>query len=288
MAVRIAVHLVAALAIATLMVGCILYPLLPGPYDSLARPLAIVVQAASLPALLLVPIGLGWAVSDLRRGPDPAPGQGFFSACAALVVGSLALFVATLAAVAEAGYSLGLLVLAAGIAGLGWLVPRVGRLRTSIRRRPGALPWYLVAVPTMTVLFPWAFASPLTQTSRHRAIANSRELIARIEQFRARFGRYPQTLTAMWRDYDPGVVGVERYHYARQGEGYNLFFEQPRLLLDQFGTREWVVYNPRDEHRVYSHTAWFLLLSPDELERSQGWYLAHDAGVPHWKYFWFD
>jgi hypothetical protein len=59
-------------------------------------------------------------------------------------------------------------------------------------------------------------------------------------------------------------------------------------LFDNIGTREWVVYNPRDEHRMYSHTSWFLLLSPEELERSQGWYAVHDSPTPHWKYFSFD
>ena len=29
-------------------------------------------------------------------------------------------------------------------------------------------------------------------------------------------------------------------------------------------------------------------LSPEELERSQGWYAVQEASSPHWKYFWFD
>jgi hypothetical protein len=44
------------------------------------------------------------------------------------------------------------------------------------------------------------------------------------------------------------------------GSTYNLYFEQPKLLLDQFGTREFVVYNPQDSHLLLSHTSWHMLL----------------------------
>lgn len=64
-----------------------------------------------------------------------------------------------------------------------------------------------------------------------------------------------------------------------------LFFEQPRLLFDNIGTREFVVYNPQDKHKIIRHTSWIFLLSPTELERSQGWYEVHDTAIPHWKYF---
>lgn len=54
------------------------------------------------------------------------------------------------------------------------------------------------------------------------------------------------------------------------------------------GTREWVVYNPKDEHQVYSHASWLLLLSPRESEIRQGWYATEPARQKHWKSFYFD
>ena len=81
-------------------------------------------------------------------------------------------------------------------------------------------------------------------------------------------------------------MGVERYPYVSQGDSYNLSFDQRGFLLDRFGTREWV-YNPRDKHRVYSHTAW-LLPPPEVAEPSQGWYASGQTGHTHWMYFWFD
>jgi hypothetical protein len=131
-------------------------------------------------------------------------------------------------------------------------------------------------------------AAPLTEFSRNRAIANSHDFVRDIEVYHDEYGRYPVSLAAMWKDYYPDIVGIEKFHYSPFGESYNLFFEQPRFLFDNIGTREWVVYNPNDDQRMFSHTAWFLLLTPEELERSQGWYAVHDASTPHWKYFWFD
>jgi hypothetical protein len=92
----------------------------------------------------------------------------------------------------------------------------------------------------------------------------------------------------MYKDYYPNTVGVEKFHYLPFGNSYNLSFEQPRFFLDIIGTKEWVVYNPKDEHRVYSHTSWFLLLSPEESEIRQGWYSSADTKHKHWKSFFFD
>ncbi len=35
---------------------------------------------------------------------------------------------------------------------------------------------------------------------------------------------------------------------------------------------------------MYSHASWFLLLSPEEVVRTQGWFAVRDAGAPHWKF----
>ena len=83
----------------------------------------------------------------------------------------------------------------------------------------------------------------------------------------------------MWPDYYPSVVGIDRYHYAAQGEGYNLAFRQPRFLFDNFGTEEFVVYNSRDEPVMPSHASWILIWSPEQLAGQQGWFAVHDAAL---------
>ena len=80
-------------------------------------------------------------------------------------------------------------------------------------------------------------------------------------------------------------MGVEKYHYEPSGESYNLFFEQPALA---FGTREIVMFNPRDEQQMTSHTMDLLEYPLERLNRARGYYASGDAAHRHWKYFWFD
>jgi hypothetical protein len=61
----------------------------------------------------------------------------------------------------------------------------------------------------------------------------------------------------------PSISGVERYHFERSGDSYNVIFEEPSL---GFGTRRFVVYNPRDEQRVTVHEQDRLLLEGPELD----------------------
>jgi hypothetical protein len=92
-------------------------------------------------------------------------------------------------------------------------------------------------------------------------------------------------LAALWNDYPTGEVGIDRFRYEPFGDAYNVYFEQ---FAYELPTREIVVYNPRDEQEFTSHDSWILVLSPAELLRARGHFAVHDAGPPHWKYFWFD
>ena len=69
-------------------------------------------------------------------------------------------------------------------------------------------------------------------------IENSAEIIRDIERFRERTGAYPAAISSLWPDYQPGIIGVERYRYEPSGQVYNLYFEHPST---DFATR-------RDRH----------------------------------------
>ncbi len=58
------------------------------------------------------------------------------------------------------------------------------------------------------------------------------------------------------RDYSTGVTGIEKYFYTNDDSTYNVYFDQPKFLLDRFGTLEFVVDNPHDNHVVTSHASW--------------------------------
>jgi hypothetical protein len=277
---NIAAHLALLACMAMLLVLGTAYPFLSGGYDRLAVPLSTMVQVFGVVGLALVPGGLLWWMM---------PRFGFALAVWSTVLGTCIALILALFATLSVGNAFGVLTLATWVYVLVQLWPRLRRMRGAVGEgsafRPAAV--YLMGLPLVVFVGQLALSGPMARASRERAIANAGAFIGDIEQYHARHGRYPVSLQAQNRDYHPDVVGVERYVYVPQGESYNLSFEQPRFLLDRFGTREWVVYNPRDGHRVYSHTSW-LLPPPEMTEPSQGWYASGETGHAHWRYFLFD
>jgi hypothetical protein len=274
----LATHAALIVGIAGLLTFTMVYPFIPGRFDRLAVPLSTMAQGFGVVGLALVPGGVLWLLR---------PKYAFALAVLAAAVGTCVALILALFATVSAGSALGVLMLAAWLYIVVRLMPRLKNLKGAGDRRLHPAPLYLVLLPAITLAFQLVLAAPVTRWSRDRAIKNAGELIAGIEQYYARHGRYPTSLQAQYGDYDPDVVGVERYFYAPQGDSYNLSFEQPKFLLDRIGTREWVVYNPRDQHRAYSHAAW-ILSPPEGTEPVQGRYARGETGHAHWKYFWFD
>lgn len=272
---------------------CIFYPFFSGEYDSLALPLSTVTQAGTAVALLLVPIGILWLVYEERKQVQiernhPIRPLRYYFALASIGVLAMVVITVSVAAYATTGIFLGIAAAALGQYILLRLRASLKLLKNEESDDYSSVPLYLVLIPVAATLLQLVLAAPLTNSSREHAIDKSIKLIIDIEQYQNEYGHYPTSLIAVWKDYDPDVVGIEKFHYAPSENGYNLFFEQPRFLLDNLGTREWVVFNPRDEYLMVSHTSGFLLLEPDELERNQGWYAVHDTSHPRWKSFWFE
>lgn len=255
----------------------IVYPFLSGRYDRLAMPVSIMIQVFGIVGLTLVPVGVLWLAMPKFK---------FGFAIAALVVCTFVTLIISLIATLSVGNSFGVLTLLVWTFIVILLIPKVKSLQAQAQIKAGWLPVYLISLPVFVLLLQLILAKHLTQLSRNRAIENATPFINDIERYYTQRGHYPLTLQAQNKDYDPDVVGIEKYLYAPHKKGYNLSFEQPRFFLDDFGTREWVVYNPLDEHSAYSHTAW--LLSAEQSEIGQGWYSSENTGHKHWKYFLFD
>ncbi|PVD49403.1 hypothetical protein DC498_25175 [Terrimonas sp.] len=265
------------MVLTTLLALGIAYPFLSGDYDRLAMPISTMIQVFGLVGLALVPVGVLWLVIPKHR---------FAFAITALIISTFVILVICLFATLSVGKSLGMLMLLLWTFIVVLLIPQIKSLKNQPQNKANWLPVYLIYLPIFTLLFQLTFAKHLTQLSRNRAIENANRFIRHIEEYYTQTGQFPLTLQAQNKDYYPDVVGVEKYLYAPHRKGYNLSFEQPRFLLDRFGTREWVVYNPLDENSVYSHTAW--LLPTEQAEPSQGWYASGETGHKHWKYFLFD
>lgn len=265
-----------AMVLTGMTVG-IIYPFMGGAYDRLAMPLSTLLQGIGIIGLVFPLLGILWLV---------VPGKSRLFATITLSFASFLTLVFAFMAYLIAGIFLGIIVLV-------FLAGSIGSLRQRLKNPTdnelGSLvPAYLIVIPLSILAIQLSIAKPVTDWSRGRTIANADAYIQDIERFKSRNGYYPKTLQAMYTDYYPQTVGVEKFHYLPYGDSYNISFEQPRFFLDIIGTKEWVVYNPKDEHRVYSHTSWFLLLSPEESESRQGWYASADTHCKHWKSFLFD
>ena len=285
-------HLVRMGGLIMFVVLCTFYPFLPGEYDRLAVPLSAMAQAFGMVGLLLVPVGVSWLTYELRKRARrkrnlPTKARGYYFALASVVASSIVAIAVSLGAFVGISLSLGFLTLALWFYIVLRLRPRLKLLKKAEAEDFNPAPLYLVFIPSVVFILQITLAAPAREFSRNRAIAQSAELIGDIEGYRAAHGRYPSFLQAVNKDYHPSVVGIEQFHYAPNGDAYNLFFEQPAFLFD-FGVREFVVYNSLDEHVMMSHAAWILTGASEELEARQGWHTVNDASSPHWKYFWFD
>ena len=284
MTTRLLTHVLGVTAAIAGILSITLLPFLPGQYDSLAIPLSLMAQIFGKVGLLLVPIGALWLASAYwnRLGRNQ-----YAIAIAALIASSLVWILVSLGALVTSGFLLGLCAVALWMYVVSRVLPRLKSLKSATPRHTSAAAFYLLIVPVAVALLQMAVVEPAIEFSRNRAIRNSARLIADIEQYRATHGRYPASLFAVHEDYWPGVIGIHKYFYEPRGDAYNLFFEQ---FASQFGTQEFVMYNPRDEQAMTSHKLDLLELSPRELivEQGRGHYAVHDAPHPHWKYFWFD
>jgi hypothetical protein len=255
----------------------IIYPFMSGDFDRLAMPLSTIIQGFGIIGIIPSLFGLIWLLMPSKFKS--------FSIISIYLFGFLIVFF-TFFAYLISGILFGISILL--ILGLLLLKYRQRIIVPFEREAIAFVPIYLIVLPVSILTVQLLIAKPITDWSRDRTISNSNDYVKDIEIFYSKNGYYPTTLQAMYKDYYPNTVGVEKFHYLPFKNSYNLSFEQPRFLLDIFGTKEWVVYNPKDEHRVYSHTSWFLLLSPQESEIRQGWYSSANTKHKHWKSFYFD
>jgi len=285
-------HLARMSAATVVIVACMFLPFLPGGYDALAVTLSTMSQLFGITGLLLVPLGAIWLTYEFTlRAPNAGTWRGkdigFWCALASIGAATVVALIVSFGAFINIGPSLGLGMIALWAYCAVRFAGKLKAMAIAEVRTFNPAPLYLVVVPIVAAAFKFTLVAPAVEFSRSRAIRNSARLIADVEHYRAANGRYPVSLLSVWEDYRPGIIGIEAYRYEPSGDGYNLFFEQ---FSDRFGTREFVMYNPRDQHAMTSHKMDRLQLSPQELvlEQTRGHYAVHDASQPHWKYFWFD
>jgi hypothetical protein len=276
------VHLLCIAGATALIVLVTLLPFMPGSYDPLSVPLSAMARVSGFAGLLFVPVGALWTASAYWPRLSE---RDYAFAVTALIVWSIVSGILSMAAFALVGLLLGVVTLALAAYAVFSMRRWIATLRTArpARRRAPAL--YVLIVPLAVFLVQQALVPRAVEFSRDRAIRNADLLIADIERHRTARGTYPSSLLSVWKDYSPSVIGIERYHYEPSGDAYNLLFEQPAADL---ATREFVVYNPRDEQVATGHAMDLLEYSTEQLERRRGYFAVHQTPHAHWTYFWFD
>jgi hypothetical protein len=259
------------------LVGAILLPFVPGSYDPLATTLSAAATAMAFGSLLLVPIGVVWLIFS-RAGYVP-------SKLALIVAAVVALGVALAIAAGDHSLSAAAAVLVAAMTCAARLWRRVHVAQANGVSLPRTVPMALITVPLTVVAATMTLAEPAAAWSRNRVIANATAIIADIERFRERTGSYPVALSALHPDYLPGTMGVERYRYEPSGQTYNVYFEHSATSP---GVQEIVMYNPRREQDISSHTIDLLQLSAEDIRRQRGYFAAHDLERAGWRRFLFD
>lgn len=270
---------------------CIVFPFLPRDFDALATQISLAVQTFSVIGLITCFPAILWLYNSFKsrnKDRDTALLNKQRKFAKIYVYTFVLVFLPiVLMTILTLSLSFGISLLIALIISAKFSLKRIAH---SNQETPSTLllPLFLTLLPISLLAFQLAVNKPLTNWSRNKAIANSKELINEIENWKTKYGNYPPTLNAVHKDYNVGIRGIEKYHYTYDNTTYNLYFEQPKFLLDQFGTREFVVYNPNDSHLMISHASWNARWEPEQIRSTQGWYASGNTGHPHWKYFCFD
>jgi hypothetical protein len=276
-------RLAIAVVIVTAIVAATFLPFAAGGHDFLALPVAMIAWALGRVGLLLVPVG-GFLLAANVINPSRAISSRWL---AGYTLGTCILMSLLMVFIAFA--SSGSILFAAGaVAIAGFLNVRLIRyLRTprSESSFTSATATLLIIAPVLLFALQSMLLEPIATFARNRAIANCDSLIDEIERHHARNGVYPESLFSIWGDCKPAIVGVERYYYERSGDAYNVIFREPSL---DFGTRRYIVYNPRDKQRVTVHEQDRLRLDEAGLSADNaGYTLIQQLPQPHWKAFLF-
>lgn len=280
-------YAVLVLVYAALTISC-LYPFLPGEYDPLANPLATAVQVFSGACIVTILPAFFWFIQSYRYGRSQDKKH---ASRVRLFMRIYCVFTCVLLIPVLLIVNFGLSMLLGLIFFVLLLSVFISAFRKIKTADPGLLgsAFYPLAygfLPLYLFLLQAIVDQPMTNWSKRKAIGNCGQMISEIETYKNTYGKYPVTLSAIWKDYKTGIRGIEKYHYTFDEDTYNLFFEQPKFFFDRFGTRELVVYNPNDNHLMLSHSSWHM--NPGQRRSAQGWYASHAMDTPHWKYFWFD
>jgi hypothetical protein len=173
----------------------------------------------------------------------------------------------------NAGQILGLLGLVAIPIGLIWTIRELKRKRNDNENQIDIKAIILLTLPLTLFLTSIYISGLVRDFSRDFAINRTDDLIHSIEKFKQKKGKYPDLLTDLTPEFiadipSPLIMGIDNYDYKKQGDTYNVSFQQNVVLSFNF---EVVTFDPTDNHKAEGELADI-----------------YDTGKSHWKYYVYD
>ena len=183
----------------------------------------------------------------------------------------------------------GILVLFFLPVGLWWIITQIRKLKESEDSRFNSVPVYLVTVPLIAFVTLLFLVTPASDFSRNFAIKKSDTLIASIEDYKNRTGRYPESLHELYpgpgkKMPKPSVMGIGEFRYNKIDDSYSLSFSQ---WLHVGSLEEIVLYDKSDLKD--NLTAKFPKYDYNvDLWRIKGAFASHDTRYSKWRYYHVD
>lgn len=269
-------HAFLILLVITILTTGIFLPYIHGDYDYFAEGISTAIQSAAFASLLLVPTGLVWFTLNLLKNRNPQ-NPGHESRFMKFVIAGLVVVVsaASLGAFASHNRFSAIIIFIVGI----FLVIAIGKKMTNLT----AAPYYLILIPLAVIFIRTLFLESAKNKSTDFVIQQSQQLIEDIELYKNANGHYPISLQSTIEDYKTNVSGIDRFHYEKKGDAYNLYFRQ---FSNMPGTEEIVMYNKLDEHEMTVHNQDLLRVPDNQIIR--GYHQVATLPQHHWKIFYFD
>jgi hypothetical protein len=234
--------------------------------------LSTIAQLIGFLGLVLVPVGILWLIQETKKLTGATTlfnnwSNGYYFAITALFFSVIFLLFLGLALLVSTGISAAVIWLVLLGIGLYKIIPAIKRLKQPSQKAFNSAPLYLLSLPIIAFTLRSFLISPASEYSRNYAIEKGQQVISAIENYYSQNGNYPESIDYLYFNPKPSVMGIDEFHYERNGDAYNLYFVQWQHLG---ATREVVMFNKDDEHNVKGHFA------------------SYNTKKPHWRYYWLD
>jgi hypothetical protein len=273
-----------------LLVVIIILPFMPGPSSNLVIGLSILGQITGFLGLVLVPVGIAWTIAEVvnrkRQNTTINRNLSYGFAISAIVLGTIIYLLLLVSCFVTGGVLTGISALLPGVFVFYKVVKSTRKLKTVPGFSFNRVPLYLITVPLLALGMRTFVVGPVSKFSRDFAIKRSEQLIASIEQYKERKGRYPESLVELGSGSvpQPFIMGVKKFRYNKIDDQYSISFSQ----WLEFGSLEEIVLYDKTNLRCKFIGIYAKYDYEFDLCRIKGAFAIYDTPHTDWRYYHVD